>query len=271
MWQQQLKSFVVLILIGWMPVGAYELSGDLIQGGLVQGKTLAGAKVYLDGTLIRVSDNGYFVFGFGRDAQTKTVLRVELPTAEVQQDILAIKTREYDIQRIDGLEESKVTVPPEVLPRIRQEGQAIAAVRMYDHPRLDFLAGFRWPAKGIVTGVYGSQRVLNGKPRRPHYGIDIAVPAGTPVVAPAPGIVSLAYPDMYFSGQTLVLDHGHGVSSTFLHLDTFLVEEGDEVDAGQKIATVGSSGRSTGAHLDWRVNWFDRRLDPQLLVGEMPR
>ena len=262
-------SILVAVFLWVTSSSAYELNGDFVQGGLVYGKAVPGVKVYLDDRLISVSDDGHFVFGFGRDAPVKTVLRVELPGGEIRRETLQVTRREYDIQYIDGIAADKVTPPPEVLPRIREESRLIAKVRQYDHSRVDFLVGFQWPVHGVVTGVYGSQRVLNNQPRRPHYGIDIASPLGMPVKAPAPGIVTLAYPDMYFSGGTLVLDHGHGLSSSFLHLDKILVKDGDIVKQGQVIAEVGSSGRSTGAHLDWRVNWFERRLDPALLAGEM--
>ena len=207
---------------------------------------------------------------FGRDASVKTVLRVELPGGEIRRETLQVTRREYDIQYIDGIAADKGNAaagsaspyPGRESFESRKSGSTIILGWI-------FSLGFQWPVHGIVTGVYGSQRVLNNQPRRPHYGIDIASPLGMPVKAPAPGIVTLAYPDMYFSGGTLVLDHGHGLSSSFLHLDKILVKDGDIVKQGQVIAEVGSSGRSTGAHLDWRVNWFERRLDPALLAGEM--
>ena len=162
-----------------------------------------------------------------------------------------------------------VTPPDDVIARIRADAGAVRAARAIDTPEPMFLSGFTWPAKGRISGVYGSQRVLNGQPRQPHYGIDIAAPTGTPVVAPADGIVRLAK-DLYFSGLTLMLDHGHGVGSALLHLDRFDVSVGDRVRQGDFLGTVGATGRATGPHLDWRVHWFDRRIDAGLLVGEMP-
>ena len=175
------------------------------------------------------------------------------------------------MQRIDGLPEKMVTPPKEVLQRIRAENARIAAVRARDRAAADFATGFAWPVTGAITGVYGSQRVLNGKPRQPHYGIDIAAPAGTPVRAPADGVVTLAETGMYFTGGTVILDHGHGLTSAFLHLSKLEAGEGEAVERGEVIARVGATGRVTGAHLDWRVNWFDARLDPKLLAGEMPQ
>ncbi len=182
---------------------------------------------------------------------------------------MKIAKRDYRIQRIDGLPPRKVTPKAEDLKRIRQETALVKAARRRDDPRTDFMRGFIWPAKGRVSGVYGSQRILNGQPRRPHFGVDVAGPVGTPVVAPADGVVTLVHPDMFFSGGTLVIDHGHGLSSSFLHLSEVLVKEGQRVKQGELIARIGATGRVTGAHLDWRMNLFDTRIDPQLLVGDM--
>jgi murein DD-endopeptidase MepM/ murein hydrolase activator NlpD len=145
----------------------------------------------------------------------------------------------------------------------------IKKARARDDARADFLTGFKWPASGCITGVYGSQRFLNGKPGRPHYGLDIAAPTGTPVLAPADGVVTLAHPNMFYSGVTLIVDHGHGLSSAFLHLNRILVKEGMRVRQGEPIAEVGATGRVNGAHLDWRINLFGRRLDPQLVLEAM--
>jgi murein DD-endopeptidase MepM/ murein hydrolase activator NlpD len=163
-----------------------------------------------------------------------------------------------------------VTPPKEVLDRIRNDAAQVRAARATDRAVADFRSGFVWPATGIITGVYGSQRILNGKPRQPHYGIDIAAATGTPVVAPADGVITLAATDHYYTGGTVILDHGHGLSSTFIHLDRVDVAVGDRLEQGQPIGTVGASGRATGPHLDWRINWFDRRLDPAYLVPPMP-
>ncbi len=247
-----------------------ELDGEVVQGGLVRGKTAPGAVVRVDGAPVRVSPDGLFLLGFGRDETAPREIAVELPDGGRLARTLNPAPRSYDIQRIDGLPPQKVTPPTEALPRIRAEAALVRAARAQDDPRTDFADGFAWPVTGRISGVYGSQRILNGEPRRPHFGIDIAAPAGTPVRAPAAGVVTLAHDDMYFSGGTLILDHGHGLSSSFLHLQDVLVRPGDRVARGQIIATVGATGRVTGAHLDWRINLFDRRLDPGLLVGPMP-
>ena len=179
--------------------------------------------------------------------------------------------REYRIQRIDGLPPRKVTPDEKDYERIRKDIAAAKRARRRDDPREDFLSGWIWPVTGPISGVYGSQRILNGQPRRPHYGVDIAVPVGTEIRAPADGVVTLAHPGMFYSGVTVIIDHGHNLTSSFLHLNRALVEEGDRVKRGDVIAEVGKTGRVTGAHLDWRMNLRKARIDPQLLVGPMPK
>ena len=188
----------------------------------------------------------------------------------IERRVIEVAPREYRIQRIDGLPREKVTPPEAVLARIREEGARVAAARANDDPRTDFRDGFVWPLTGRISGVYGSQRVLNGEPRRPHFGVDVAAPTGTPVAAPADAVVRLADDDLYFSGGTLIMDHGHGLTSTFIHLSKILVEPGQRVRQGEVVAEVGATGRATGPHLDWRMNLFDARLDPQLLTPPMP-
>ena len=267
-------TLVVALAAGVAPAAAetgVRIDGPRTQGGLLRGQVAPGSAVTFEGEAVRVSGNGWFLVGFGRDAPPEAELVVELPDGRHERRVLKVERREYDIQHIDGLPPRKVTPSEEDLARIRKEVRMVKEARAIDDPRTDFLSGFRWPVKGRISGVYGSQRILNGEPRRPHFGIDIAAPAGTRVVAPADGIVTLVHPDMFFSGGTMIVDHGHGLSSAFLHLSRILVETGEQVAQGQAIAEVGSTGRSTGPHLDWRINLFDRRLDPSLLVGPMPR
>jgi murein DD-endopeptidase MepM/ murein hydrolase activator NlpD len=236
------------------------------------GKTLPGSTVHQDGQPVRVSAEGDFLLGFTRDAPATSTIRLELPTGEVIEETLQVASRDYRIQRIDGLPQRKVTPrTPEDLARIRRDAADAKKARARDDDRQDFLGGFDWPVVGPISGVYGSQRILNGKPRRPHFGVDVAAPVGTPVKAPAAGIVTLAAPDMFFSGGTLIVDHGHRLTSSFLHLSKLHARVGDRVEKGDVIAEVGATGRVTGAHLDWRMNLRDRRIDPQLLVPPMPQ
>lgn len=269
-------SLLVLVVLASGFAGAsdslpYTLEGSRLQGGLLFGKTAPGSQVWQDGQVVRVSKTGDFLLGFTRDAPPTSELRIVLPDGRAVSETLSVDRREYRIQRIDGLPSSKVTPrKPADLERIRKDAAAIGKARKRDDDRQDFLGGFKWPVLGPITGVYGSQRILNGEPRRPHFGVDVAAPTGTPVKAPAAGVVTLAVPDMFFSGGTLMIDHGHRLSSSFLHLHRLHVRPGDYVEQGDLIAEVGATGRVTGAHLDWRMNLRDRRIDPQLLVPPMP-
>ena len=268
-------TLFALLPFGSVPVAAetgVHLDGPRLQGGLLRGRVPPGSAVEYAGDAVRVSKDGWFLVGFGRDARPEAELVVVFPDGRRERQVLPVDRREYDIQRIDGLPPRKVTPRSEEdLVRIRAEVRMVKQARGIDDPRADFLSGFRWPIKGRISGVYGSQRILNGEPRRPHFGIDIAAPTGTRVLAPADGVVTLVHSNMFFSGGTMIVDHGHGLSSAFLHLSRILVEKGERVVKGGPIAEVGSTGRSTGPHLDWRINLFDRRLDPSLLVGPMPK
>ena len=249
-----------------------RLEGPRVQGGLLRGWAPPGSRVEYEGNPVRVSEDGWFLVGFGRDAPPRAELVVRFRDGRRERQIIEVQPREYEIERIDGLPPGKVTPRSEEdLARIGADVRMVKRARATDDARTDFLSDFRWPVEGRISGVYGAQRILNGEARRPHYGIDIAVPTGTPVASPADGVVTLAHPDMFFSGGTLIVDHGHGLSSAFLHLSRILVEEGERVRRGQSIAEVGASGRVTGPHLDWRINLFERRLDPALLVGPMPK
>ncbi len=267
-----LKIAILLLLAGCgiASAAALQLDGKAVQGGLIVGTTLPDTKVTHDGQNVRVSSTGVFVIGFGREAGPTSLLQLTYPDGSGLEKTLSVAQREYSIQRIDGLPPSKVTPKkPEVLERIRKETAMVKQARKRDDRRLDFLDGFDWPLAGPISGVYGSQRILNGIPKRPHYGVDIAAPVGTSVAAPADGIITLSHPDMYYSGGTMIIDHGHGVSSAFLHLNRVIAKQGDIVKRGDIVAEVGSKGRSSGPHLDWRINLFNKRLDPQIFAKPM--
>lgn len=249
----------------------HALEGNYVQGGLVVGHTEPGVRIRLDDMVVPVSEQGYFVLGFDRDHPAESRLRFIYPDGHTEDQTLKITQREYNIQRIDNLPKRKVTPEKMDLERIRRESALVKAARKRDDPRTDYLSGWEWPVKGRISGVYGSQRILNGKPRRPHFGVDVAAPVGTLVRAPADGIVTLAHPDMFFSGGTLILDHGQRLSSSFLHLSEILVKQGERIRQGDPIARVGATGRVTGPHLDWRMNFHKFQIDPQLLVPPMPQ
>lgn len=270
--QKYFRSLCMALIAFASPIAlqAVELDGQFIQGGMVKGKVPPGSEVFFSGKPVRVSKQGQFVIGFGRDSEESYQLAWTLPDGSTQEKTLTVSKRKYQVQEIEGVAKKYVSPPEEVLARISNDNKMVRSARKRDDDRTDYLIDFIWPTEGPVTGVYGSQRIFNGEPRRPHFGLDIAGPVGQVVVAPAGGIVSLVHNDMYFSGGTLIVDHGHGISSTFIHLSKILVKEDDVIKQGQPIAEVGKTGRVTGAHLDWRVNWFTVRLDPRLLLPEDP-
>lgn len=261
-----MRNFIFLVIFFGFNANGLELKGELTQGSLIRGQVEPNSKVWLNDQAIKVSDQGWFAFGFGRDAKLEHTLSWQLPGSEVQIKSVNILAREYNIQHIEGLPAKMVTPPQEVLARIRSDNAKVARARKRVDDRVDFASAFIWPAAGPISGVYGSQRVLNGQKKRPHFGVDVAAPTGTPIYAPASGIVTLWVADMYYSGGTMIIDHGHGVSSTFLHMSEGVVEVGTEVKQGQLVGAIGATGRVTGAHLDWRMNWLNQRIDPALLV-----
>jgi murein DD-endopeptidase MepM/ murein hydrolase activator NlpD len=260
----------VILLSAINPVAALEIvKGKPIQGGMMLIKTEPGHGITLDGTSLMVSLDGDAVIGFHRD-DTAPITLISFDDGDpVASLTITPEKRRYEEQRIDGLPPKLVTPPEDVLARIKRDRDVVSTARAHETAITAFLGDFDWPTQGIITGVYGSRRILNDQPRAPHYGIDIAAPIGTEVIAPQAGIIRMV-DDLYYTGWTIILDHGHGISSTLLHLDTTSVDLGAAIEKGQVIGTVGSTGRSTGPHLDWRINWFNKRLDPALLAGPMP-
>ncbi len=246
------------------------LNGKLTQGSLIRGKVEAGTQIWLNEKPVKVSSTGDFVIGFGRDATLKNVLKWQSPSMELpSKHLINLEKRIYKIDKIEGVAKKYVSPPQAVLARIRNDNAAVAKARQTNSDLNDFLSDLIMPAKGRISGVYGSQRYFNGEPKRPHFGLDIANKVGEPVVAPIGGIVTLAHADMYYSGGTLLIDHGFGVSSTFIHLSKIHVKEGQRVEQGELVAEIGATGRVTGPHLDWRINWFKERLDPALLLDTL--
>lgn len=242
------------------------IEGRFEQGALLRGSTTPGVSVRVDERELRLTADGRFVFGLDRDAPAEVTLVLTPPGGAPSTLRYPVAKRSYAIQRLDGLPPKQVNPDPEMDERIARETASNRAARARDTAVGFVFQRFVWPARGAITGVFGSQRILNGEPKQPHYGVDVAGPVGAPVIAPADGIVSLANPDMFYSGGTLYLDHGYGVSSAFLHLSKILVKPGQTVRQGEKIALIGKTGRVTGAHLDWRVNWFEARVDAAQLV-----
>lgn len=240
------------------------------QGSMVLGKVPPGSRVEYGGRVLRTTGYGTVVFGIGRDAREAAHVVVTRPDGSRVEATIPVTARDWPVQRVDGVPPKTVEPPPAIAQRIAREQAQVTAARGRDDDRADFAQHFTWPVQGRISGRFGHQRVYNGKPGAPHSGMDIAAPTGTPVKAPAAGVVTFAAPDLYLTGGTLLLDHGFGISSNFLHLSRLDVKVGDRVTQGQVIGAVGATGRATGPHLHWGMNWFDVRIDP-LLVLERQR
>ena len=257
----------LLFLIFSTNVYAVEFRGDFKQGSFILGKTTPDTKIFIDNRNIRVSKEGYFAFGLDRDRKTDVIIKI-YKNGKLKKIVKKVLKRKYKIQRIDGLPPKQVTPPPEVYERIKKDNILIGKARSIDTTFDYFKDKFIYPIdKLLITGVYGSQRILNGKPRRPHYGIDFHAPEGTPVKAMMDGEVTLAEKDMYFTGGTIIFDHGHGISTLFMHMKDINVKVGQKIKQGQIVGTLGQSGRATGPHLDIRLNWFDVKLDPATILN----
>jgi len=259
------KLLFVIFFFTTTQLNAIEFKGKFLQGHYIIGITDPSAEIIIDKKKIKVSKDGYFVFGIGRDRKFDLTITQFIDGKKIK-IIKKVLKRKYNIQKIDGLEESKVTPPESVYKRIKEENNKIGEARAINSDLPFFKNQFIMPVKGIISGVYGSQRILNGKPKWPHYGIDIAAKKGTKIQASSTGLVTMAEPDLYYTGGTIIMDHGHGISTIYSHLESINVKVGDEVLQGDIIGTVGSTGRSTGPHLDFRINWFQTRLDPMSVL-----
>ena len=260
------KFLFVIIFFTNTHLNAIEFKGKFLQGHYIVGITEPAARIIVDKKEVKVSKEGYFVFGIDRDRKFDLTI-TKIVNGKKDKITKKVLKRKYNIQRIDGLEESKVTPPESVYKRIKEENNKIGEARAINSDLPFFKNQFIMPVKGIISGVYGSQRILNGKPRWPHYGIDIAAKQGTMIKSSGSGIVTMAEDDLYYTGGTIIMDHGHGISTIYSHLENVMVSVGDQINQGDIIGTVGSTGRSTGPHLDFRVNWFQTRLDPMSIIN----
>lgn len=236
------------------------------QGALVFGKVPPGSQVRYRERLLRATGYGTVAFGVGRDETGPLKVDITLPSGRVEPVSIAVTPRDWPVEYVNGVPPKTVNPPPEIAARIQREQALVTAARERDDERTDFALPFQWPVQGRISGRFGNARVYNGKPGAGHSGMDIAAPDGTPVRAPAGGVVTFASPDLYLTGGTVLLDHGHGVSSNFLHLSRIDVKVGDRIEPGQVIGAVGATGRATGPHLHWGMNWFDTRIDPLLVL-----
>ena len=260
------KILFIFILFFSSQLYAVEFQGKFTQGHFIIGKTEPKTKVWIDKKEVKITPDGFFVFGLGRDRKYDVVITLN-KDGNKQKIVKKVQKRKYNIQRIDGLEEQKVTPPEEVYERIKRENKWIGEARALDSDLTFFTKKFIIPIENaIISGVYGSQRILNGKPKWPHYGLDFAQKKGALIKAMNDGIVTLAEKDLFYTGATLIFDHGHGISTLYMHMNEIFVKVGDKVKQGDIVGTVGSTGRATGDHLDIRLNWFDVRLDPQSIL-----
>lgn len=274
-------ALLAAVCAGWIPlvaaqdaVSAVPVSQEervvfptsVSQGALVFGKVPPGSQVRYRERLLRVTGYGTVVFGVGRDEAGPLTVAITTPSGRSQTVSIAVTPRDWPVERINGVPPKTVNPPPDIAARIQREQAQVTAARGRDDERADFALPFQWPVQGRISGRFGNARVYNGQPGAGHSGMDIAAPNGTPIKAPAGGIVTFASPDLYLTGGTVLLDHGHGVSSNFLHLSRIDVKVGDRVEPGQVIGAVGATGRATGPHLHWGMNWFDVRIDPLLVL-----
>ena len=244
---------------------AAEFQGEPAQGGFLVGRAAPGTRLMLDGRTVRVGPEGQFAFGFGRDHGPSATLAVTPPAGRAESRALSVRRRDWDIQHITGLPPAQVTPDEAALRRITAERERLGLARAVDSALTQFAEPMAWPARGRISGIFGSQRVLNGQPRQPHFGLDVAGPVGTPINAALAGKVTLSG-DFFFFGQLLVVDHGHGVNTLYAHLSERLVAEGETVARGQLIARMGATGRVTGPHLHFSLSWYQTWLDPQPLL-----
>ena len=257
------KTLCIFFLLIFNQTSAIEFNGQFIQGHFIIGKTSSNTKILIDKKKVKVTADGYFAFGIEKDRKLDLVI-----TEGNKKIIKKIKKRKYNIQKINGLAKKKVTPPEEFYARIKRENKLIVDAREINSDLSFFKEKFILPVDDvIITGVYGSQRILNGIPKWPHYGLDFAQKKGAPIKAMNNGIVTLSEKDLFYTGATLIFDHGHGISTLYMHMDKIFVSIGDHVKKGEIIGTVGSTGRSTGPHLDVRLNWFGTRLDPATILN----
>ena len=243
-----------------------DLPAQASQGALIIGRAVPGADVRVEGRKLRVDAQGRFVFGIGRDEKGPMRVRIQPPGGEILTADITVTPRDWPIQRINGVPPSTVNPPPAIAARIARENGRIVAARRDDSAADNFAQAFIWPVQGRISGRFGNQRIFNGTPKSPHSGMDIAAGAGTPIRAPAGGTVTLAGKEFYLTGGTVMIDHGHGVSSNFLHMSRLDVKVGDVVKQRDVVGAVGSTGRSTGPHLHWGMTWFDTKIDPLLVL-----
>lgn len=261
------KIYLCLIFLIFESSASFgiEFIGNFTEGGIIKGKVIPGSKVFLDKKKLKISKNGYFVFGISIGRSKDVLIEIE-ENKKLKVVRKKIKKRIFSTQKINGLPKKMVTPGKKELDRIRKEQTFFNTMRSINSSNEFFYYKFTKPATGITSGKFGSRRILNGKPRRPHLGLDIANKKGTAIKATANGVVTLAQKNLYFTGGTIAIDHGHRITSVYYHLNSLNVTKGQKVSQGDLIATMGSTGRSTGDHLHFGIYWGQTALDPELVL-----
>jgi len=259
--------YITIIFFNLNALHALELRGDFFQGNLIIGKIEPGSKIFIDKKEIKISDQGYFAYGLSKNRKNDVFIKV-VKNGVSTNTIKKVFKKKYKIQKINGLPSKQVTPPKEFYERITSDNKLIGRARAVNSNLTYFNDKFVVPIKNtIITGVYGSQRILNGIPKSPHYGLDFASKEGTQIKAMVDGVVTLSENDLYYTGGTIIFDHGHGVSTLYMHMKDIFVKKGQKIKQGEVIGTVGKTGRSTGPHLDIRLNWFNVKLDPASVLN----
>ncbi len=264
-----LALFVILNL-NFIHGQSLQFYGDFEPGTMIIAKGDPVERARINDQKLKIDDDGIFCFGFDAKQTGSQILNIKFKEGKVLLKKIDLAKRQYKIQRINNMKKDLVTAPDSQSKRLKRERKIALSARS-PIGKIDtalYKSGFMRPIKGgRVSSVFGSQRILNGIPKNLHNGYDIAVPRGTPVYAMADGIVRLAADNFYYPGNYILLDHGQGLNSSYLHLNKMLVKTGDRVKKGDVIGKVGTTGRSTGPHLHWTVQWYLRRIDPARLLA----
>lgn len=267
-----MRTVLIAALLLASPAFALDVAidGKLEQGGLVIGAAPPGSSVTVGERRVPVSADGTFFVGLGRNAPATLDLKIDTPAGESALRTIEVAPREWKIDRVDGVPQNLVTPDPETEARIAEDSKLLRAARARLETQAYYRTGFIRPATGRISGVFGSQRILNGEPRNVHAGLDVAAPTGTPIKAAADGVVTLANPGMVMSGGTVLINHGYGLQTSYIHMSRIDVKDGEVVKQGDVIGAIGATGRATGPHLHFSVLWFDTSLDPQTILALMP-
>ncbi len=267
-----MRKLILAALVFSTPAFAFDVTigGKLEQGGLVIGTAPPGSTITFGERTVPTAADGAFLVGLGRDAEASAPLKIVAPNGETEIRTLQISKRDWRIDRVNGVPQNLVTPDPDTAARIAEDSKLLRAARAVLEEKPFYRTGLIRPADGRISGVYGSQRILNGTPGSIHGGLDIANLTGTPIKAAADGVVTLANPGLVLSGGTVLINHGYGLQTSYIHMSRLDVTPGQHVKQGDVIGAIGATGRVTGPHLHFSVLWFDTGLDPETILALMP-